>query len=65
MEGPFWVTFEIARQPRRIQTPDHEPWSLEDIIGGFWVTPEYTMCRPSQGKYFIPPSRLVVIERRS
>jgi hypothetical protein len=65
MDGPFWVTFEVARQNRRAPTPDHEPWTLDDLVNGFWITPDFTLCRPSQGKYFIPPSRIVVIEKRS
>ena len=62
--GDFFITFEISRQPRRTATPDHEPWSLADIVNGFWITPDYVPCRPNQGKYFIPASRIMLIERR-
>jgi hypothetical protein len=65
MDGPFQVTFEIARGYQRRPTPDHETWTLEDLTGGFWVTADHILCRPSQGKYFIPPSRIVLIEKRS
>jgi hypothetical protein len=62
--GDFWVHYEIARQPRRSVTPDHEPWSLNDIINGFWITEDYRLCRISQGKWFIPASRIILVERR-
>ena len=64
-EGPFFVTFTIAGQPRRQTTPDHEPWSLEDLTGGFWITKEHALCREAQGSYWIPPSQIQLIEKRN
>jgi hypothetical protein len=64
-DGPFFVTFEIAGRPRRQPTPDHEHWSLDDLKNGFWITREHILCRESQGQYWIPPSRIVLIEKRN
>ena len=57
------VTFEFNRQPRRVRTPDHEPWTFADLTGGFWITQDFILCRMTQGKYWIPPARIVMIER--
>lgn len=65
LEGPFFVTFEIARRPVRKPTPDHENWSMEDLKDGFWVTIDHALCRESQGQYWIPPSRIILIEKRN
>lgn len=65
VEGPFFVTFMVAGQPRKQPTPDHENWKFEDLEKGFWVTPEYTLCRDKQGHYWIPPSQIVLIEVRN
>ena len=64
VEGPFWVTFNVAGRPTKRQTPDHERWDIEDLEKGFWITKEHHLCRPSQGHYFIPPSQIVLIEKR-
>ena len=61
--GDWEVTFEFNRQPRRAKTPDHEPWTLEDLKDGFWINEDYLLCRFPQGQYFIPASRVMVIER--
>ena len=64
-EGPFFVTYVLAGQPRRTATPDHEPWSLEDLKDGFWITSTHALCREAQGSYWIPPSQVVLIEKRN
>jgi len=64
MDGPFYVTFEISRQYRRVATPDHERWTLDDIKDGFWITAHYVLCRESQGQYWVPPSKIVIVEKR-
>lgn len=63
--GDWLVTYELARQHRRAATPDHEPWTLEQLVDGFWLTDEHIICRPNQGRYFVPASRIILIERRS
>jgi hypothetical protein len=65
VEGPFFVTFMIAGRPRKQPTPDHEHWSMDDLKDGFWVTNEHILCRANQGQYWIPPSQLVLIEKRN
>ncbi len=62
MHGEFTVTFELNRVPRRLNTPDHEQWTLEDLQNGFWITRDHKLCRQSQGTYWIPPSRIILIE---
>ena len=63
-EGPFFVTFNVAGRPTKRATPDHERWDLEDLKDGFWITKEHVLCRPSQGHYWIPPSQIVLVEKR-
>jgi len=64
LEGPFFVTFVVARQLRRVPTPDHERWTLEMLKDGFWITQGYVPCQESQGHFWVPPSQLVLIEKR-
>ena len=64
LEGPFYVTFEVARMAVRQATPDHERWSMEDLKDGFWITKDHILCREKQGHYWIPPARIVLIEKR-
>ncbi len=64
-EGPFFVTFKIAGQPRKASTPDHENWTIDDLRNGFWVTRDHVLCRASQGQYFIPASQILLIEKRN
>jgi hypothetical protein len=61
--GDFTVTFEFNQVPRKVRTPDHEQWTFEDLKEGFWVMQDMRICRMSQGQYFIPASRIVLIER--
>ncbi len=63
-DGPFFVTYKLAGQPRRAATPDHEIWTLEMLSGGFWITKDHALCRESQGHYWIPPSQVVLVEKR-
>ena len=63
MIGDWIVTFEFARQPRRVQTPFERQWEFNDIKDGFWITHEHQLCAESQGTYWIPPSRIIMIER--
>jgi len=65
VEGPFFVTFMIAGRPHKQPTPDHENWRIEDLINGFWITLEHVLCQESQGHYWIPPSQLMLIEKRN
>ena len=64
VDGPFFVTYEIARRPLRRPTPDHENWKFEDLKNGFWVTKEHVLCTERQGHYWIPPSQILLIEKR-
>jgi hypothetical protein len=64
VEGPFFVTFNVARRAVRQPTPDHEHWSIDDLKNGFWVTNEHILCTERQGHYWIPPSQIVLIEKR-
>jgi hypothetical protein len=63
VEGPFFVTFNVGRQPRRVSTPDHENWKLEMLKDGFWITQQFVPCQESQGHYWIPPSQVILIEK--
>ena len=64
VDGPFYVSFLVARQLTRTPTPDHERWTLEMLKDGFWVTKGHVLCQESQGHYWIPPSQIILIERR-
>jgi len=64
LEGPFYVTFEVNLREVRQPTPDHEHWTLDMLKDGFWVTQEHILCRETQGHFWIPPSRIVLIEKR-
>lgn len=61
--GDWEVVFEFNNTPRRVKTPLEKQWNLEDLKQGFWVTPELALCTESQGKYWIPPSRILYIEK--
>jgi hypothetical protein len=37
---------------------------MDDLKDGFWVTKEHVLCRAAQGHYWIPPSQVVLIEKR-
>jgi len=63
-DGPFYVAFYFNGHSVKLSTPDHERWSLEDIQRGFWITQDQAMCRESQGHFWIPPSMIMLIERR-
>ena len=65
IDDPFYVSFRIAGNVRRMATPDHERWSLDDLKDGFWVTRDFTPCREMQGQFWIPPSQIVLIEKRN
>ena len=64
-EGPFFVTYKLAGQPRKVATPDHEQWTLSMIETGFWITQQHAMCQERQGHYWIPPSQIVLVEKRN
>lgn len=64
LEGPFFVTFLASRQLKRVPTPDHEHWTMDMLTDGFWVTEGYVLCKESQGHFWIPPSQLILIEKR-
>ncbi len=60
--GDWIVTFEFNQRPRRLETPFTEQWAFEDLKGGFWINADHQLCRVSQGHYWIPPSRIMMIE---
>lgn len=63
-DGPFYVTFKVVGQPRKAATPDHENWTMDMLKDGFWITKEYLPCLERQGHYWIPPSQVLLIEKR-
>ena len=60
--GDYRVVFEFERRLVQLQTPFSEQWTFEQLANGFWIDEEPKLVRESQGKYWIPPSRLVRIE---
>jgi hypothetical protein len=38
---------------------------MEDLKDGFWITANHALCREAQGAYWIPPSQIVLIEKRN
>lgn len=61
--GDWEIVFEFNRMPRRVRTPLERQWNLSELQQGFWVTPELVLCAESQGKYWIPPGRILHIEK--
>jgi len=37
---------------------------MDMLTNGFWVTEGYVLCTESQGHFWIPPSQLILIEKR-
>jgi hypothetical protein len=62
MIGDWEIIFEFNNTPRRVRTPLEQRWNFDDLKQGFWVTPELKLCAESQGRYWIPPSRILYIE---
>lgn len=60
--GDWIVTFEFNQRPRRLETPFTEQWTFEDLKGGFWINADHQLCRQGQGHYWIPPSRIMMIQ---
>jgi len=60
--GDWTITFEFNQRPRRIKTPFTEQWAFEEIKEGFWLNADHQLCRVGQGHYWIPPSRIMLIE---
>lgn len=63
--GDWFITFEFNRMPRRIENPLEEQYALEELIGGFWLDANHRLVREPRGKYFIPASRIILIERKN
>ena len=63
MIGDYKITFMFNRAPRWVQTPLERQWDLNDLVNGFWVTADIQLCAPSQGKFFIPASQILFIEK--
>lgn len=61
--GDWRITFEFANRQRTISTPLEQRWAFEELRSGFWITRDFVLCPQSQGVYWIPPSRLIMIER--
>lgn len=61
----FIVYFEFMSERFQRNTPDHEQWALDDIKDGFWLTKDMNLCRASQGHYWVPPSRILLVEHRT
>ena len=64
MVGDFTVVFEFNRTPRRLDTPLETQWDFEELRNGFWLDAQHTIVREPRGVYWIPPSRIIVIEKR-
>lgn len=64
MIGDFIITFEFNRQPKRLETPLETQWDFEEIRNGFWLDAQHVIVRENRGVYWVPPSRIMVIERR-
>ena len=64
MLGDFIIIFEYNRTPRRIQNPAEAQWDFEQIRDGFWVDKELQLVHERRGHYWIPPSRIILIEKR-
>lgn len=62
LPGDWIVTFEFNRLPRRLVTPFEAQWSFEDLKDGFWLSADHQICRKGQGHYWVPPSRIMLIE---
>lgn len=60
--GDWIVTFEFNRTPQRRHTPLESQWAFEEIKDGFWLNADHQICRMSQGHYWVPPSRIMLIE---
>lgn len=65
MTGDFRITFEFNRLPRQLQTPMESQYDFKELSNGFWINEQHTLVREDRGKYWIPPSRIMVIERLS
>lgn len=61
----FVVYFEFMSERFQQNTPDHEEWTLDDIKDGFWLTRDRILCRESQGHYWVPSARIILVEVRS
>jgi len=60
--GDWIVVFEFNQQPRRLQTPFEKQWNLNELKQGFWIDADHQLCHESQGRFWIPPSRIMWIE---
>lgn len=65
MLADWIVTFEFARQSRRVETPFESQWDFEELRNGFWVNEQYELVREPRGKYWIPPGRIMHIEKKA
>lgn len=63
MIGDFKITFEFNRLPRQLQTPIEAQYDFKELNNGFWIDQQHQLVREDRGVYWIPPSRIMVIER--
>lgn len=63
MIGDWVVVFEFNRTPRRLQTPFDSQWHFEELTSGFWLDASYELVREPRGVWWIPPGRIIMIEK--
>lgn len=63
MMGDWLITFEFNQLPVKQKTPFEEQWNFEEIRNGFWLDAQHRIVHEPRGVYWVPPSRILVIER--
>ena len=63
MIGDFTITFEFNLQRNHIRTPLESQYDLDELKHGFWLDQNRNLTREDRGRWWIPPSRIVLIER--
>lgn len=63
MIGDFKITYEFNRLPRQLQTPIESQYNFEELRDGFWLDAQHKLVREDRGVYWIPSSRIMIIER--
>jgi len=62
--GDWKITYDLSGQPRRVENPLDTQWRFEELKDGFWIDAQYQLVREPRGVYWIPPGRILVIEKR-
>ena len=62
--GDWTVIFEFNRQPMRLNTPFEEQWDFDKLKEGFWLDAQRQIVHEPRGVFWIPPSRIMMIEKR-